>query len=81
MRVAEIQPGDVVKVDKKGRVFYALVVEVLSQRNREPIKFEPLCPNNSYRTARPRDVVGHWRKAGRFRREAQTERRDQPALL
>lgn len=64
MRLAEIQPGDVVEVDKKGRKIFGLVLEV---DRAGTLTFEPLCRGVSWRTARSREVVRHWRKAKRFR--------------
>jgi len=64
MRVAPIQPGDVIEVDKKGRKVHGLVLAV--DRNGD-VRFEPLCRGVSWRTARPREVVRHWTKAARRR--------------
>lgn len=64
MRVAPIQPGDVIEVDKKGRRVHGLVLAV--ERDGE-VRFEPLCRGVSWRSARPREVVRHWTKAARRR--------------
>jgi hypothetical protein len=73
MRVSAIVPGDLVELDKKGRRFIARVLEVKIKR--EPagvaervLSVEPVCPGVSYRHARPREVIGHWARAGRRRR-------------
>lgn len=64
MRLAPIQPGDVIEVDKKGRRVHGLVLAV--ERDGE-VRFEPLCRGVSWRSARPREVVRHWTRAGRRR--------------
>jgi len=64
VRVAPIQPGDIVEVDKKGRRLHGLVLAV------EPdgeVRFEPLCRGVSWRSARAREVVRHWARAARRR--------------
>lgn len=83
MRAARIEPGDVVKIDKRGHMFFAEVIEV-DERAAEPIIFVPVCRGVTYRTARPRQVVAHYRKIGRprrlLRRSDPVERRDQLLL-
>ncbi len=64
MRVAPIQPGDIVEVDKKGRKIHGLVLAV--ERDGQ-VRFEPLQRGVSWRTARPREVVRHWTRARRMR--------------
>jgi hypothetical protein len=64
MRVAPIQPGDVVEIDKKGRRIHGLVLAV--EQNGE-VRFEPLCRGVSWRTARSREIVRHWVRAARRR--------------
>jgi hypothetical protein len=64
MRVAPIQPGDVVEVDKKGRRIHGVVLAV--EQDGE-VRFEPLCRGVSWRSARPREVTRHWVRAARRR--------------
>jgi hypothetical protein len=64
VRVAPIQPGDIVEVDKKGRRIHGLVLAV--ERDGE-VRFEPLCNGVSWRSARPREVVRHWTRGRRMR--------------
>ena len=64
MRLAPIQTGDVIEVDKKGRKVFGLVLSV--ERDGE-VRFEPLCRGVSWRSARAREVVRHWTKARRLR--------------
>lgn len=64
MRLAPIQPGDIVEIDKKGRRLHGLVLAV--ERDGE-VRFEPLCRGVSWRSARAREVVRHWTRASRRR--------------
>jgi hypothetical protein len=64
MRVRGIDPGDIVLVNKRGRLFHARVRAV------EPsgvLRLEPLERHISYREATAREIVDHWRHAGRPR--------------
>lgn len=59
-----IGPGDIVEVDKKGRRFHALVVELEQGSNgRFALSVRPLDSRISYRQATVREIVGVWRKA------------------
>jgi hypothetical protein len=59
-----IGPGDIVEVDKKGRRFHALVVELEQiESGRFELNVRPLDSRISYRTATVREVIGVWRKA------------------
>ena len=60
MRLACIQPGDLIHVNKGGRHVYAKVVEIRSG----VVQFEPLCRGVSYRHASAREIIEHWRKSG-----------------
>ena len=58
-----IGPGDIVEVDKKGRRFHALVLELeQSASGRFELSLRPLDSRISYRTATVREVVNVWRK-------------------
>jgi len=61
MKLAQIHPGDLIEVDKRGRRVFARVIEISDA----VVQFEPLCPGISYRHASAREIVAHWRKAGR----------------
>jgi hypothetical protein len=61
MKLAQIHPGDLIEVDKRGRRVFAKVIEISDA----VVQFEPLCPGISYRHASAREIVAHWRKAGR----------------
>jgi hypothetical protein len=63
MRLADIRTDDVVLADKKGRHVFGLVTDV----EEDVVRFRPLVPNSTYRHATAREIVGHWRKAGRPR--------------
>jgi hypothetical protein len=59
-----IGAGDIVEIDKKGRRFHALVVELEQvESGRFELNVRPLDSRISYRTATVREVVGLWRKA------------------
>ena len=61
MRVDRITAQDIVKVRVKGRVIYGEVLEVTDGA----VRFRPLCPAAGWHSATARQIVGHWRKAGR----------------
>jgi hypothetical protein len=61
-----IAPGDIVEVDKRGRRFHALVVELeQAESGRFQLVVRPLDSRISYRQATVREVVGVWRRAAR----------------
>ena len=61
-----IAPGDIVEVDKKGRRFHAIVVELeQGESGRFHLSVRPLDSRISYRQATVREVVAVWRRAGR----------------
>jgi hypothetical protein len=64
MRVAPIEPGDLVEVDKRGRRVFGLVLGVERDGT---VRFEPLCRGVTWRSARPREVLRHWRRTARRR--------------
>ena len=59
MTLGGVNPGDIVLADRKGRRFYALVVE---RRERE-LEVEPIDRRITYRTVKAREVLGIWRKS------------------
>jgi hypothetical protein len=61
-----IAPGDIVEVDKKGRRFHALVIELeQGESGRFRLAMRPLDSRISYREATVREVVAVWRRAPR----------------
>ncbi len=64
MRLVGVAIGDLVRVDKRGRLFYAQVVGFDSGE----LLIEPLDRHTSDRRASAREVLAHWRKAGTPRR-------------
>jgi hypothetical protein len=61
-----IGPGDIVEVDKRGRRFHALVLELEQlESGRFELALRPLDSRISWRTASVREVVNVWRRAGR----------------
>jgi hypothetical protein len=63
MRLAGIQAGDIVEVDRLGRRFHAVVTENAPNG----LAVQPLDRRISYRSCRAHDVVAHWAKRGRLR--------------
>lgn len=60
-----IHVGDIVKVDKLGRIFYALV----EGKERGALSIKSLEGSRvSYTHARSREVIEHWRKTKNVRR-------------
>ena len=64
VRLAGIRPGDIVQVDRKGRIFHAKVDEVGTQE----LRFTPIEPRITYRTCTAREVIDHWSHHGQSRR-------------
>jgi hypothetical protein len=61
-----IGPGDIVEIDKRGRRFHALVMELQQlESGRFELSVHPLDSRISWRTATVREVVEVWRRAGR----------------
>jgi len=59
-----IGPGDIVEIDKKGRRFHALVIELeQGESGRFELRLRPLDSRISYHHATVREVVHVWRKA------------------
>ncbi len=62
MRLDRVAPGDVIKASIKGRTgIWGEVTEIKDG----VVYFTPLCPATGWRHASAREIVGHWRKAGR----------------
>lgn len=61
MQLASVRPGDIVRVDKKGRVFLADV----TGKDKGRLKIQPHSGNINYFEAGAREIICHWRKSGR----------------
>ncbi len=62
MKPERVLPGDVVRCAIKSRTgIWGEVTEIRDGI----VYFRPLCPATGWRHASAREVVGHWRKAGR----------------
>jgi hypothetical protein len=60
-----IAPGDIVEIDKRGRRYHALVLELVQlESNRFELSVRPLDSRISWRTASVREVVDVWRRVG-----------------
>jgi hypothetical protein len=66
MELASVRPDDIVRVDKKGRVFEAFVLG----KRRGGLEIAPLQRGISYTTASAREVICHWAKRGGPRRRS-----------
>ena len=66
MRTRGIDPGDLVLVNKRGRLFHARVRAVVPTG---VFRLDPIERNISYREATAREIADHWRHAGRPRDE------------
>jgi hypothetical protein len=63
MKLARVRPGDIVRVNKKGRVFEALV----RAKRKGELEIEPIQRGITYTTASAREVICHWARRGRPR--------------
>jgi hypothetical protein len=71
MTLGGVNPGDIVLADRKGRRFYAIVID---RRERE-LEVEPIDRRVTYRRVKAREVIGIWRKSRANRcRAAEVER-------
>jgi hypothetical protein len=59
MTLAGVKAGDIVLADRKGRRFYAIVIE---RRERE-LAVGPIDQRVTYRRVKAREVLGIWRKS------------------
>lgn len=73
MRVEPITAQDLILVRVKDRLIYGEVLEISDGT----VRFHPLCPAAGWHRATARQIVGHWRKAGR-RGHAGPTARDAP---
>lgn len=83
MQLHSLDIGDIVLLDKKGRVFHGLVDAIDGQQ----LKVTPIDRHNTWRTATAKEVIGIWRasKATRARRNGpdrvnSSDREDTPVL-
>jgi len=58
MRLSNVRPGDVVRADRNGVRFMALV----TGKAEGVLDVEPFSSAYSWRSVKPRQVVDHWRK-------------------
>jgi hypothetical protein len=67
MRTRSIHPGDLVKVNKRGRLFHA---HVRGEGPDGELVVEPIERGISYRHVSAREIVDHWRHARHDERDA-----------
>lgn len=60
MRLASVQPGDIVEADVRGRRFHAIV---LGRPARTELAVDPITAGISYRRVTSRQVLQHWRRS------------------
>lgn len=66
MNLTAVEPGDVIKADVRGRVFYALVDEKKTTKGSQAeLKVTPITPNISYYHLEANQVTDHWKKPRR----------------
>ena len=68
MNLAPIKPGDIVRIDKRGQKFIAIVTE----KHKGEVVVVPELRHITYRTAKSREIKEHWKKAGRYYRKKAT---------
>jgi hypothetical protein len=61
VRLANVLVGDIVLVNRKGRVFHAIVTKTEANG----LGVEPLDKRVTYRSCSAHDVAGHWSRRGR----------------
>lgn len=61
MTLTSVKEGDIVEVNKKGRVFLARV----EAKQKGCVEIRPLHGNINYFEASAREIITHWRKARR----------------
>lgn len=66
MKLAGIRVGDVVEANVKGRQFYAIVERTPG----DELIVHPITHGITYRRVSARQVIRHWRQAGRSRPQA-----------
>lgn len=59
MTLGSIKSGDIVLADRKGRRFYAIVIE----RHERELEVDPIDRRVTYRRVKAREVLGIWRKS------------------
>lgn len=59
MTITSIKPGDLVRCDRKGTIFYAEVVS----KGEKGLHVTPITPHITYYSVTAREVKAHWRKS------------------
>jgi hypothetical protein len=75
MRLERVAVGDVIKAQITGRSLWGEVTEVKDGT----VYFSPISAAAGWGQASAREIIGHWRKAGR--RAARGEDHDPPAVV
>ncbi|CAB4860427.1 unannotated protein [freshwater metagenome] len=69
VRLDGIDPGDIVRVSVRGRLFHGVVRGTTSSG----LEVDPIEKGISYRQVKARDVLEHWGRRGRPRAQAERE--------
>lgn len=59
MNLTSVKPGDIVRVNKKGRIFHAVVGDKVNGE----LRLRPIEPNITWFTARAREIEMAWHKS------------------
>jgi antitoxin (DNA-binding transcriptional repressor) of toxin-antitoxin stability system len=59
MTITTVRRGDIVEIDKNGRLFFAVV----TARRRSGLEILPITAGISFRSCVSREVVGHYRRS------------------
>lgn len=77
MRLNAINPGDIVRISVRGRIFHALV----RGTSAGGLQVEPLERGINYRQVKAHDVLEHWSRRGRPRADAAKDRNPEQRSL
>lgn len=66
MTLGAVKPGDIVRIDKRGRIFLAEVNERISETGkRTRLVVTPITSGITFREASASEVIGHWKRMSR----------------
>lgn len=66
MTLGSVKPGDIVRVDKRGRIFLAEVNERVAETGkRTRLVVTPITSGITFREVSAAEVIGHWKRMSR----------------
>ena len=77
MKLDRIAVNDIVEVRLRGRLILGRVTAIKDG----VVYFNPICPGAGWRHAKAREVIAHWRKTGRQRRDERETELEPPAEI